>query len=558
MMVAVLLGALSLGACVDDNESASVTDLRGAKAEQLRSLAALNEAKAEAELIRANAEAALKEAKAAHEQALADNQQIENDKIQQEYANDLEEAQLRHEKEMLRLQQELADKQESVLADKYAGELLALIELQKELLDKQVWLAKYEAGLISGDAAELETIATQNAIIAKAEAQLAVLNSEEYKALDNTELLAKAQAKFKEFEVAKAAFASDASCTELASASEAVANAADVLAEQIELVDAINSDYSVVIAAAAPGVATTVSYKYYENIAYFAQYTYSNSLSVYENARIDESAKLQKTRDLEKKAEETAALLGAREDKADATYTDESGIAHPTAYSMKAKAADDKKAAEDFKKTFEALAKDATATIDGVTYTKESGLKEAERRLAQAETDAAAAEDMIAEATANKDAAAEALQEYKDALAELDLDAYNKAVADLEAANEKFEVAEEAWIEAKQVVIDIQSEAIALNFMANNAAADIDGMIADLEKTKADAQKILDDIEADKIEGEGWAEIYQEEIDGLELQIEAQKQIVEAAKAALEASINETPAEDTPAEDTPSEEQPAA
>ena len=34
MMVAVLLGALSLGACVDDNESQSVTDLRGAKAKQ--------------------------------------------------------------------------------------------------------------------------------------------------------------------------------------------------------------------------------------------------------------------------------------------------------------------------------------------------------------------------------------------------------------------------------------------------------------------------------------------------------------------------------------------
>ena len=41
MMVAVLLGALSLGACVDNDESASVEAVRNAKAEQLKGLAAL-------------------------------------------------------------------------------------------------------------------------------------------------------------------------------------------------------------------------------------------------------------------------------------------------------------------------------------------------------------------------------------------------------------------------------------------------------------------------------------------------------------------------------------
>ena len=39
MMVAVLLGVLSLGACVDDNETQSVTDVRNAKAEQLQARA---------------------------------------------------------------------------------------------------------------------------------------------------------------------------------------------------------------------------------------------------------------------------------------------------------------------------------------------------------------------------------------------------------------------------------------------------------------------------------------------------------------------------------------
>ena len=69
MMVAVLLGALSLGACVDNDESASVEAVRNAKAEQLKGAAALANAQAEAEKIRANAEAKLKEAEAAYQDA---------------------------------------------------------------------------------------------------------------------------------------------------------------------------------------------------------------------------------------------------------------------------------------------------------------------------------------------------------------------------------------------------------------------------------------------------------------------------------------------------------
>lgn len=64
-----LLGALSLGACVDNDESASVEAVRNAKAEQLKGAAALANAQAEAETIRANAEAKLKEAEAAYQDA---------------------------------------------------------------------------------------------------------------------------------------------------------------------------------------------------------------------------------------------------------------------------------------------------------------------------------------------------------------------------------------------------------------------------------------------------------------------------------------------------------
>lgn len=72
MMVAVLLGALSLGACVDNDESASVEAVRTAKAEQLKSVAAMNNAEAEAKKLLAEAEAALKNAE-------AEAQKIQND-----------------------------------------------------------------------------------------------------------------------------------------------------------------------------------------------------------------------------------------------------------------------------------------------------------------------------------------------------------------------------------------------------------------------------------------------------------------------------------------------
>lgn len=71
MMAAVLLGALSLGSCVDDNESASVTAIREAKAKQIGALANYQQAQADAELILANAEAKVKEANAEYKAALA-------------------------------------------------------------------------------------------------------------------------------------------------------------------------------------------------------------------------------------------------------------------------------------------------------------------------------------------------------------------------------------------------------------------------------------------------------------------------------------------------------
>ena len=79
MMVAVLLGALSLGACVDNDESASVEAVRNAKAEQLKGAAAL-----------ANAQAGVQDAQKRLAEAQAEAKEFENQKDQEDYERNKE------------------------------------------------------------------------------------------------------------------------------------------------------------------------------------------------------------------------------------------------------------------------------------------------------------------------------------------------------------------------------------------------------------------------------------------------------------------------------------
>ena len=165
MMVAVLLGALSLGACVDDNESASVTDLREAKAEQLRSIAEMNKAEAQAKLIYANAEAELKTAEANLKQALADKlaaealikqleAQMKQDTYDAELAAQLAEAEknrLEAEKEIARIQGEMQKNQLTLERE--------IANLQKYLLQAQLELQKKQDEVDNAAMDRLETLA---------------------------------------------------------------------------------------------------------------------------------------------------------------------------------------------------------------------------------------------------------------------------------------------------------------------------------------------------------------------------------------------------------------
>ena len=149
MMAAALFGAMTLGACVDNQESQSVTDIRDAKTEELKSLAALNNAQAEVAKIMANAEASLMAAEAQLTKALAEQVEAET-------------ALLEVEAELAAVKVQMAQAQlES-----------ALIELERQAAELEAEKAEYE-----------QRIAVAQAEMVAAEAKLEVFLAEQEAAL---------------------------------------------------------------------------------------------------------------------------------------------------------------------------------------------------------------------------------------------------------------------------------------------------------------------------------------------------------------------------------------
>lgn len=160
MMVAVLLGALTLGACVDDNESASVTAVRNAKAEQLKSVAAMNNAEAQAKATLAAAEAALIQAQAEAEKANAALVQaqaeiakkqaelLELQKEEQSIENKMRQAELEAELSAL----EVTKKENEKRLAQIAAEMEQMeTEMKTALLQAQLALKQAEQDLLDYD-----------------------------------------------------------------------------------------------------------------------------------------------------------------------------------------------------------------------------------------------------------------------------------------------------------------------------------------------------------------------------------------------------------------------
>lgn len=187
MMAAVLLGALTLGSCVDDNESASVTAIRDAKAAQLSALATLYNAQAAAEAVRAEAEAAFNLAKANYQQAKADATAAETAFLNEKYKLELEKIAAVYEAKIAEAKKEaaLADKQAwnnvsnhvANVYEDYTNALGEIHSLSEELIEKNFDLSMVDVNEEANQAYFDKTIASYNQQIADKTAQIERLKS---------------------------------------------------------------------------------------------------------------------------------------------------------------------------------------------------------------------------------------------------------------------------------------------------------------------------------------------------------------------------------------------
>lgn len=150
---ALLLGALTLNSCVDDTESPSVTAVRQAKAEQIKSLADLNKAQAEAAIITANATAEAQKAQAELAKAQAEyaKAQAAYQMAQAEYQN------AQTETEKARAQQAMAQAEEATARAQYEKQRYANL-LQELAGQLEINLLNQKADMLAAKKAYQQAI----------------------------------------------------------------------------------------------------------------------------------------------------------------------------------------------------------------------------------------------------------------------------------------------------------------------------------------------------------------------------------------------------------------
>lgn len=115
LICALALGSTTLTSCVDDNESASVTAIRDAKAKQLTSLANYQQAQADAEKIIAEAEAAIRNAEAQAKQIENESASADLEIKKATLATDIEAAKAKAEANLMIQQAALAQAKAELL-----------------------------------------------------------------------------------------------------------------------------------------------------------------------------------------------------------------------------------------------------------------------------------------------------------------------------------------------------------------------------------------------------------------------------------------------------------
>lgn len=175
LMAVLALGSTTLTSCVDDNESASVTAIRNAKAEQLKALAALSNAQAEAAKIQAEAEAALKNAQAEWKKEQTEEAKqkfaIKIEVIKAQAERDIAKAK----KQALKYEKQIwdnADAKIQAMVSDYQTALNKVISTKEELIEAKIDYAHFEVDSTLAEAKYKEFVIDQNRTIAQNEADI--------------------------------------------------------------------------------------------------------------------------------------------------------------------------------------------------------------------------------------------------------------------------------------------------------------------------------------------------------------------------------------------------
>ena len=493
VMVAVLLGALSLGACVDNNESTSVEAVRNAKAEQLKGLAALANAQAEATKITAEAEAALKNAQAEYQKEMTEEAKqkfaVEIERIKAEAEKAIAEAKKAASEAELAILKN-ADERVQWLYGQYtiaAGELAVLNE---NFLTRTAGLAQLEAGITTAEAnAKINTI-TLNRSIAAETAKLEVLKDPVNANIDKDALNAKKEAALQKYRLANSTVMNNEGAA-LDADAKGIQEAIDALDR--DAIDEVNNLYYGVVAF------TGTEYLQWEST------TGIKSDVVNLGAYISESQKLEAETSFANRVKNAADALGTSADTKDKN----------TAYGRLASA---NAQLEDANKMGE--------TTDAEKEAKEQAIENAK----------ASAKDGIVIAQAEYDKEKAASDEFAAALAAVDVKAYNDAVSAIVALVKANETVAKAFNDANETPMKLWSEYSVLNALYNNSQ-NLEELIAQCELNIAQAKEQIKFYEANITNAEAQLAKGKEELDNLEKEIAAKKIIVDNAKAALDAEL---------------------
>ena len=501
MMVAVLLGALSLGACVDNDESASVTAVRNAKAEQLKGLAALANAQAEATKVTAEAEAALKNAQAEYQKEMTEE-------AKQKFAVKIEQIKANAEKAIAAAKLQAAQDQQALLdlADKrlrelygeYMGAIGQLDGLNSQKLNATTALASLEDGLISFKTQKDIDIARQEKFIANYNFQIGLY--EKYEKVDKTELEQKATTLNKEWEKVNALVGPKRTAKEHASDAfnESLPrfNASNYPAGnggEYQVENPIKTVASVRTLGTKRWYVYTFEYKELSANRNIIYYTLVASEVERQKQQLDNTAKDQKNYLGAPKAGETAAT-GLYADLAAAETNLENA------------------------KKAEPVNQNEIDYWQGQVDQYKANIETAKVDLKDAEDDVKEFAALIATFAGD------------------DLKAYDKAIEDQKALAEAFETALKEYNDALDTASKAKAEYETARSLAN-AAFDVDGAIESLKYSIAACEQAINSLKTSINSKEDAIASKKAELETIKTKIEAQTAIVNNWKAQIEAAI---------------------